>query len=312
MENNRFKKFAREHQIYFRKNILKYEDYNTYEQWLSNKNSIAGGNFFNGFDIFKIAQERYPIKNKTELARNEINVYSDMLRSEHMPLNLFVPFKHNREFFVQVLNKFMDGKIKSIGDTCLIDGEKNIKIEFAPKPKENYLNDGTSFDTYIEYVHQDGTIGIIGIETKNTEKEYPLTEKSVEENHKIKDASSTYYTISNKSRIYKVKEDMYSPDPEKNVLKEDVYRQIWRNQLLAESIVLKNKKQFSYATSILFYPSKNEHFQKVGNEYSKMLVKNENKFILIAYEEFIMYCYRYCPNEEYKKWIDYICDRYII
>jgi hypothetical protein len=38
------------------------------------------------------------------------------------------------------------GKIKAID---------LLKIEYAPKPKENYLNDLTSFDAYIEYTSSD-------------------------------------------------------------------------------------------------------------------------------------------------------------
>jgi hypothetical protein len=309
MENNEYKKLARKHQIEFRKDVLKCDTFNKYEQWLSEKDSEIGKNFFNGFKIFDEAQKRYPIKSSGKL---NIDVYSDMLRSEHMPLNLFVPFKYNREYFVKVLNNFMNGEIKTIEGLCKIDGNENIRIEFAPKPKDEYLNDGTSFDTYIEYIHKDGTLGIIGIETKSTEKEYPLTEKAVEEKRKINDPLSTYYIISNESNLYKLNHGKYSPDPVKNILKEDLYRQIWRNHLLAESIVLKNKQQFSHATSIIFYPSKNEHFTKVGTEYANMLLNNENKFILITYEEYIMYCYRYCPDDDYKKWLDYLCDRYII
>lgn len=56
-----------------------------------------------------------------------------------------------------------------------------IEIEYAPKPKEKYLNDGTSFDTYIEYTNFDDTKGMIGIEVKYTEKEYKLTANSKQE-----------------------------------------------------------------------------------------------------------------------------------
>lgn len=45
-----------------------------------------------------------------------------------------------------------------------------------------YLNDGTSFDTYIEYVDSNDQKGAIGIEVKYTENNYPIGDK--EKTHK--------------------------------------------------------------------------------------------------------------------------------
>ena len=62
----------------------------------------------------------------------------------------------------------LNGSIKSIENRAIFDNE-NIKIEFAPSPKRNYLNDRTSFDTYIE-IHNDNSKGVIGIEVKIQKK----------------------------------------------------------------------------------------------------------------------------------------------
>jgi hypothetical protein len=47
----------------------------------------------------------------------------------------------------------------------------------------------------------------------------------------------------------------------------DNYRQIWRNHLLGESILLIDKDKFKYFSSITIYPNENAHFQKVSKEY---------------------------------------------
>jgi len=312
MDNKGFKQRAREHQIeYKEKNIEK--EYNQYKTWLTETSSINGKIFYDGFNIFQFAKNRYPINSLD--SDKKINIFADMLRSEHIPLNLFVPLKFDLKYCRSILNSLLDESIiKTIKDEALIDGKENIKIEYAPSPKENYLNDRTSFDTYIEYEHKDGNMGILCFEVKYTEKEYVLKKGSKEEKE-VYDESSKYYEISNKSKIYKKyngKEECYSCLSGTNILTEDIYRQIWRNQLLAESILLDKKSKFKYATSIIIYPQKNSHFSYVGEKYKNMLNNSKNKFILITYEQYILMCYKYCPNNDYKKWIDYLINRYII
>jgi len=54
------------------------------------------------------------------------------------------------------------------------------------------------------------------------------------------------YKITEKTNVYK--------DEIIIKLKEDNYRQTWRNHLLGESILVKNQDKFQYFTSITFYP----------------------------------------------------------
>ncbi len=103
-----------------------------------------------------------------------------MLTSEHIPFNFFVPLYQNNDFCKIVFSELLEVNIHSID---------KIEIEYAPKPKENYLNDGTSFDTYIEYTSSDNSKGIIGIEVKYTENEYKLEANSKQEKD-INDKSS--------------------------------------------------------------------------------------------------------------------------
>jgi hypothetical protein len=310
MENSRFKSLAKEHQIYFREKFIE-KDCNTYKTWLTINSSIKGKNFYDGFDIFTAAKERYPIKSLEKLSRNDINVFSDMLRSEHIPLNIFIPLRTDLNYCRNILNEFLNNKIKVINKNAIIDNNENLKIEFAPSPKEKYLNDNTSFDAYIEYTHEDGKLGLLGIEVKYTEKEY-LLEKNSKQEKEVNDPTSKYYDISNKSNLYKIKKNGYSIDPNDNILKNDFFRQIWRNQLLAESIIIQDHTKFAHSSSIIFYPSKNSHFSDVGENYKSLLKINNNKFVLITYEEYFLACYKHCPNEKYKKWIDYLFTRYII
>lgn len=75
-----------------------------------------------------------------------------------MPLKLSLPSEHINSFFSKLLYR---SDIKFIKDIC---------IELSPKPIQKYLNDRTSFDTYVNAELTDKKILGIGIEVKYTEK----------------------------------------------------------------------------------------------------------------------------------------------
>lgn len=286
-----FKCLARLHQSKFR--AKKELDYDGYGNFLMKVDGEAGHNFYPEFGIFN-AVENYRPYNK--------QLYSNMLRSEHIPFNFFIPFRQDLDFCKKVFNEFLGGSIKSIEKQAVIDNKENVKIEYAPKPKMLYLNDGTSFDTYIEYTHLDNTKGILGIEVKYTEQEYELSGLAEEE--AVNNLESKYHIVSNNSNLYK-------PDKQEE-LKSNEFRQIWRNHMLGESILQYHNKEFHHFTSITFFPKRNVHFLHTSEKYIDLLSSNKNNFLPILYEEFFMWCYYHCPNQMYLDWINYLTNRYIV
>jgi len=283
-KDNKFKAKARLHQSKFRAEILK-AGFRDYGNRLAEKDAREGKNFYLGFNgLFDEVKRRYPLKYTP--------LYYDMLRSEHMPFNFFIPFKYLPELGCKILNKFLGGIIGKIGE---------IKIEYAPKPREKYLNDGTSFDTYITYTHIDGTNGFIGVEVKYTEQEYLYGKREKDE---INNPTSTYNRLTKSIGIYR--ENCLE------ALKTAKYKQVWRNQLLGESMLeLENK--FSHFTSVILYPQGNPHFVDVCNGYKKFLKEEFTfKFVGITFEDFIMTGNRYALQDDTKSWLEYLESRYIV
>jgi hypothetical protein len=296
-----FLKRARLHQSKFRAETLNL-DFDTYGNYLTKKDGEVGKNFYDGFEIFEAVKDRYDKYNKP--------LYSNMLRSEHIPFNLFIPLNTDKTLLKEIFNEFFGDVIQSI---------ESLKIEYAPSPKEEYLDDRTSFDTYIEYTHTDNTKGIIGIEVKYTEREYPLIKYQTDkrtgkkeltkawidvENYKNKSSNSIYLNVTRKCKLYK--EEHYL-----NLIKDD-FRQVWRNHILGESILQTAKNQFKHFTSLTLFPKDNEHFVKTSKEYIDMLVDNKNKFIPLTYEDFLFACDKHCTRKEHKDWLNYLTKRYIV
>lgn len=284
IDSSGFLRRARLHQSIFRANYLDLT-YDTYGNYLTRTDGEQGKNFYEGFEIFDAVKE-YRKYNKP--------LYSNMLRSEHIPFNIFIPLNKDRDFCKKVFSDILKIYILSID---------KIEIEYAPKPNEKYLNDGTSFDTYLEYTKSDYTKGIIGIEVKYTEKEYKLEANSKQEKD-INDKNSKYFSVTESCLLYK--------PAAISVLPTDKFRQVWRNHILGESILLVDGDKFKHFTSLTLYPQGNKHFVITSKDYVDLLVNNENKFLPLTYEDLLISLDKYCPNDNYKKWLDYVTKRYIV
>lgn len=276
---------ARWHQSAFRarKLAVPFDDYGNY---LQQADAEKGFNFYDDFDIFKAVKDRYPNYSKP--------LYANMLRSEHIPFNLFIPFMTDYKYAVNVFNVMLNGTIGSID---------RIKIEYAPSPSSKYLNDRTSFDACIWYTHVNGKKGVIGVEVKYTEHDYPLKAGSTEEG-KIEDRQSIYYKTALHCGLF---------DPEHfNKLASDRFRQIWRNQLLGERMLIVDPEKYNHFHSLTIYPEGNLHFVEASKDYLQLLISNNLKFLPVTYESFLQACQRFLPDQRFQKWIDYLRERYIV
>lgn len=279
-----FLRRARLHQSKYRAETLKVP-YDNYGNYLTRPDGEQGKNFYDDFGVFE-AVKKYRKYNKP--------LYSNMLRSEHIPFNIFIPLDNDKLFCKNVFNEFLNDTIQTID---------RIEIEYAPTPKENYLNDGTSFDAYIEYTRTDNAKGIIGIEVKYTEKEYKLTANSKQEKD-IQNTGSKYFTVTRDCKLYKPNAIQLLPT--------DNFRQVWRNHILGESILLTDHDTFKHFTSLTLFPQGNSHFVHISKDYIDLLTDNTNKFLPTTYEDFFSVCKKHCPDNRFKIWLDYLIKRYII
>lgn len=279
-----FLRRARLHQSVFRAKQLDLP-FDTYGNYLTKEDGENGKNFYDGFGVFD-AVKKYRKYDK--------QLYSNLLRSEHIPFNIFIPLDKDRNYCKKVIGNIVKSNIISID---------KIEIEYAPKPRKKYLNDRTSFDAYIEYTNFDNTKGMIGIEVKYTEKEYKLQANSKQEKD-INDKSSLYFSVTNNCGLYKTNAI--------EVLPTDKFRQVWRNHILGESILLTDSNKFQHFTSLILFPSDNSHFIKTSKEYIDLLINNDNKFIALTYEAFFSLLSKHCPDSSYEKWLNYLTTRYIV
>ena len=93
---------------------------------------------------------------------------------------------------------------------------------------------------------------------------------------------------------------------------QETFRQVRRNHILGESILQEDGDKYKHFTSLTLFPEGNIHFVKASREYLDFLTKNENNFIQLKYEYFYVILDTQCPDDAYRKWINYLKDRYIV
>lgn len=218
-----------------------------------------------------------------------------MLRSEHIPYNIFTPMEKDMRAATALFNEVIGGGISYID---------NIHIEFAGQSadRSEYLNDGTSFDTFIEYTSTEGYKGGIGIEVKYTENGYRI---GVKEKEDIENPNGLYQQVSEESNYFISSLDI------KSFIKANHLRQIWRNHILGYSMLKKGEiKRFHY---IHLYPEGNRHFHKAVPEYKQLLTEQgRNSFIDLTYESLFKLIDSHFKQGKQKEWLEYLRKRYIV
>jgi hypothetical protein len=244
--------------------------------WLNEDAAVRGKIFYEGYEIFGFVKEW---REKTDTPE----WFYDTLRSQHIPFNFFVPLISEKRLCINVLNHLFKLDIAHISA---------IRFEY-PKHSDNPLKDKTSFDVFISYVNPDFVKGFIGFEVKYTEGGYSPTEKE--------NQNPVYYYLT-PSELY-----LNTKEPR---LKDNAYRQIWRNHLLGYLV----KKEFwDKFLSVTLYPEGNIHFTKAIAQYENFLTEDGKTTLKgLNYEDFFLALIKFCRTPEQKEWVKYLIKRYLV
>lgn len=290
--DNKFRRRARAHQSKFREKVLRVEFDSSspraeYGNLLPKETAIKGLIFYEGYrdHIMKVAEDRYGKINGT--AR-----YANLLRSEHIPLNIFTPMELNLHKAKELFNEIISGGIADI---------KEVKIEHPRgyNPTK-YLHDRTSFDTFIDYTTTSGLRGGIGIEVKYTEVGYKIGGK---EQGEIEKPDHPYTRVTRASGNYL--------DPRPETFKGDLLRQIWRNHILGAAMIEDGDLDVFHC--IHLYPRGNTHFEDVAiPKYTTLLTeKGKKSFIGLTYENLFRLMGKYFTSPQETDWVEYLKRRYL-
>jgi hypothetical protein len=290
--DNTFRADARRHQSEFREKVLAI-DFDAsdkraiYGNLLPKDAAMEGLIFYEGYrdHIMKVAKDRYGKINGTIR-------YSNLLRSEHIPLNIFAPMEKSIEKAVELFNDIISGGIARI---------EGIWIEYPRSYNPTkYLHDRTSFDTFISYTSNTGLRGGIGIEVKYTEVGYKIGDT---ENEEMGNVFHPYAKITRACGYY------LNPRPE--AFKKDNLRQIWRNHILGAAMI--DDGDLDIFHHIHLYPKGNTHFDKIAipNYLELLTKKGKETFIGLTYENLFRLMDKYFTTSQETDWVGYLKRRYL-
>lgn len=204
----------------------------------------------------------------------ENRLFNNLLSSQPLFFNFFGELKIDHELGLKILQRFF------------LDITGLQKVVFECAPKENFLNDNSAFDIAF-FVERGSEKGLIGLECKYTDnfskKEYDKEE---------------YREIFQRSHIFKHKYSRYI---------DSRYNQLFRNQLLAESMLQHHQIDFAYTG--LFCHQEDQPALKTGEKFSQMLT-DPAVFQSITYQDFIEKVQVLDLNWDQREWTMFLWGRY--
>lgn len=207
-------------------------------------------------------------------------IYNNLLSSQPLCFNLFAELQQDLTLARKVFKKLCPHRVNEI-----------LKIEFEHSPGRGgcaYTRDSSAFDVYVEFLNNSNEKGFIGIEVKYHEnlKLDPA---------KIKDR---YFEVTSQMGCFK-KECL-------DVLQLPPLEQIWRDHLLAGSLLYSPKDGFKDGFYVFLFPKDNLHCQDAVEQYRQCLTidRTFESWTLESVAEAIK------QNTD-KKWIDEVIDRYL-
>jgi hypothetical protein len=274
-----FKARARLHQARFRADVLGVEC-EMYGNRLKKNDGEALVIYYDKLGVREAKTRRFPEYSPERDA--------DMLRSEHIPFNMFGPLQVLPQLAAQVFGRM-------IGRQCLDLLE--FEFEWAPQERNLYLDDRTAFDVFACFRDEQRRRVGIGVEVKYTEHGYSI---GATEAKRVADRCSLYWRVTRESGAF-------LNDGEER-LAFDGLRQIWRNHLLG--LAMRLRGDLDDFISITLYPAGNTHFTAAFAEYRGLLSDHARDSVLAyTYEDFID---GLSGDEAVMDWKDYLQSRYLV
>jgi hypothetical protein len=292
-KDNPFAARMRFHQSWYRAKMLKVSfghgprrnSPSLYGNYLTQEDGNQGLNFFTpqlGERIFSVVKQRLA-ENKGAI--EPYRLLCNMLSSQPMCFNLFGPLVNDFGLATALLKPLFPDEILEV---------TRVKLEFAPEPATEYLNDHTAFDAYVEYTALDGNKGFIGIETKLVEP-FTLAEHEHKEYWKWshhEDAPWVEITLSN--------------------LRDVKINQLWRDHLLGVAMQLHPKSSYKHGHFLVIYHSGDEACSQSVNLYRTLLKPGDRSFQAIKLDELInRWQHSNTLNLEDKSWLREFSIRYL-
>lgn len=229
-------------------------------------NGDANGKNFLTTNALKAVRETLAQRNETNSGIiEEDRLFNNLLSSQPLCFNFFGELYSDLEFGLTVLQKFYPDLTKLI----------NVQFEFSPA--ENYTKDHSAFDVAF-IVEADQKRGLIGFECKYTDSfSFKPSKSDIFYGDKGNKNHDTYLSIHTQSISNFTK-------PYYDYVCSKEYNQLFRNELIKESLLLNRK--YDFVRTGLFCYEGDDSAVSIGKQFKTML-SNPESFQVVTYRNFI-------------------------
>ena len=286
-DSTEFMRQMRLHQSWYRAQVLKVpygtgpksSDTTLYGNMLTEESAEDGLNFLKSLKIFElVVKPRIDEKKDTTRIGDTFRLKRNMLSSQPMCFNLFGALALLVKSDVESDHEFAAEFVRALWGEH-IEQVTAVRFEWAPERKEDYLNDGTAFDAFIEYETKEKKKGFIGIETKLTE---PFSKPKPEdrEKHRNKEEYQRWTMMSN-SPWRKGASGKGSEEPGQiwnrlsKQLATNKYDQIWRNHMLAWSLLQHNDSKYAEGRLTVVYHPEDDKCGDTVDDYCRDFLRDD-------------------------------------
>ncbi len=283
-----FAKRMRFHQSWYRANVLRVpfgtgpgpKHTGKFGNMLTREDGAKGLNFLTP-EIFEVAKCRVE---EEQGVVEEFRLIHNMLSSQPMCFNLFAPMVKDHELARRVFSQILPGRVKEIVD---------VKIEHAPEPVSEYLDDRTAFDAFVDFIGPDNQRCFIGIETKLTE---PFSQRECD--------GPAYRRWSDQKE---------SPWPEEawSKLANIRYNQLWRDHLLSVAMTLHPASPCDSGFLMLVYHPEDKQCAETKEIYQRLLKPEDKSFLDWPLDKLVKAIEPQLERNGQKKWLNDFKERYL-
>ena len=214
---------------------------------LNLEDAYRSGSNFLGDQIRRAVESRISNPERYQML-DEDRLYCDLLSSMPMCFNLFGWLHGDLSAATRVVKCLWPDAPARVSA---------VRFEWSPgRSDPEYLGNGTTFDVAFELALDDGSRGIIGVETKY--HEHSKRERAPKESQRKR-----YESVTHDSGVFK-------SESLRKLLGSDL-GQIWLDHLLALSMLQHASGRWRWAKFVLVHPRKNASFAKATARYRALL-----------------------------------------
>ena len=251
-----------------------------YGNMLRREDGARGLNFLTPV-IFEVARARLA---KARGVVEPFRLLHNMLSSQPMCFNLFGPLVMDLDLATLLMRQLLPGEVQRV---------TAVKIEHAPAPASEYLDDSTAFDAFVEYARSDGSEGFVGVETKLTE---PFSHK--------------HYDRPTYRRWMKDGRGPWRDDAWFEVSKTP-HNQLWRDHLLAVATLRRARSKYTHGALMLVRHPGDRSCDKIVRRYQGLLCAGADTFIDVPLDDLVKRFGRAELQPDARSWLAAFEQRYL-